>query len=373
MRIVFSGNTSWGMYNFRINVMRTFAQLGFDVWVVAPVDEYTDKLLAAGLSFKGVKHLKRSGMNPVLDLILLKEYIGIYKELKPDFIFHYTIKPNIYGTFACKVCKVPCISITTGLGNAFSKNKLLFYFAKNLYKYSSVYASEIWFLNSNDLEVFVKNKIISKKKSFLLAGEGVDLETFKPSRSLPANQPVTYALISRMLYDKGVEVFVDATKILQKKGYNFVSLLIGQIDPGNPAAIELQTINKWQDAGIIKYLGSTTDVKPFIESSDCIVLPSFYKEGIPRILMEAAGMERPIITTRNPGCLETVDDGINGYLCEMNDTEDLALKMEKFIHLSSKEKVNLGKAGRKKMEAQFDQKVIISIYLKKLKQYLDIK
>ncbi len=357
------------MYNFRLSLIKKFIHFGYEVCVVAPEDEYTEKIKAAGIRFIPVTKLKRSGNNPIQDFNLYREYVRIYKALQPAFIFHYTIKPNIYGTLAAKICNIKSISITTGLGNAFSSKGVLFYFAKYLYKVSSAYAIEVWFLNSSDRSIFLNNNIIPEHKSFILPGEGVDTALFKPPLFYPENETTVFLLISRMLYDKGIEIFVEASRLLINKGYAVSSLLLGQIDNDNPEAISLEKIEEWQKEGTIKYLGATTDVKPFIENVHAVVLPSFYKEGIPKVLLEAACMEKPIITTRNPGCTEVVDDGINGYLCAIKNVDDLAEKMEKFIHLSIGEKKKMGIAGRKKMQENFDEKIVIDIYKRKCDQY----
>ena len=369
MLIVFSGNTSWSMYNFRLGLIKKFIHFGYEVCVVAPEDEYTEKITEAGIRFIPVTKLKRSGNNPVQDFNLCREYIRIYKALQPAFIFHYTIKPNIYGTLAAKICNIKCISITTGLGNAFSSKGALFYFAKYLYKVSSAYAIEVWFLNSSDKDIFINNNIIPEHKSFILPGEGVDTALFKPPLIYPENESTVFLLISRMLYDKGIEIFVQASRFLINKGYAVSSLLLGQIDKDNPEGISIGKIEEWQKEGTIKYLGATTDVKPFIENVHAVVLPSFYKEGIPKVLLEAACMEKPIITTRSPGCMEVVDDGVNGYLCAIKNVDDLAEKMEKFIHLSINEKKKMGIAGRKKILENFDEKIVIDIYKRKCDQY----
>ena len=369
MLIIFSGNTSWSMYNFRLGLIKKFMHFGYQVCVVAPADEYTEKIKAAGIRFIPVTKLKRAGNNPIQDFNLCREYIKIYKALQPAFIFHYTIKPNIYGTLAAKICNIKSISITTGLGNAFSNKGVLFYFAKYLYKVSSAYAIEVWFLNSNDKSIFINNNIIPEYKSFVLPGEGVDIELFKPPLLYPKNEGTVFLLISRMLYDKGVQIYVQASRLLINKGYTVSSLLLGQIDNDNPEAISLEKIEEWQKQGTIKYLGATTDVKPFIENVHAVVLPSFYKEGIPKVLLEAACMEKPIITTRNPGCIEVVDDGLNGYLCEIKNVTDLAEKMEKFIHLPIDEKKRMGTEGRKKMLREFDEKIVIDIYKRKCEEY----
>ena len=357
------------MYNFRLGLMQKFIHFGYEICVVAPEDEYTEKITEAGIRFIPVTKLKRSGNNPVQDFNLCREYISIYKALHPAFIFHYTIKPNIYGTLAAKICNIRCISITTGLGNAFSSKGVLFYFAKYLYKVSSAYAIEVWFLNSSDKDIFINNNIIPEHKSFILPGEGVDTALFKPPLVYPENENIVFLLISRMLYDKGIEIFVQASRFLINKGYAVSSLLLGQIDKDNPEAISIDKIEEWQKEGTIKYLGATTDVKPFIENVHAVVLPSFYKEGIPKVLLEAACMEKPIITTRSPGCMEVVDDGVNGYLCAIKNVDDLAEKMEKFIHLSIDEKKKMGIAGRKKILENFDEKIVIDIYKRKCDEY----
>lgn len=369
MLIVFSGNTSWSMYNFRLGVMKHFLNLGYRVCVVAPEDEYTKKIIEDGIQFMPVKNLRRSGNNPIKDLALFIEYIKIYKLLKPDFIFHYTIKPNIYGALAAKFSNIKNISITTGLGYAFSNKGLLYYFVKYLYKLSLSYPLEVWFLNSDDQIIFVKSKIVTADKSYLLPGEGVDTNNYKPPAIYFKNDINTFILVSRMLYDKGIQEYVEAIKLLKKKGYIISCFLLGKIDNENPEAIALETIAEWQQEGLITYLGQTTDVKAHLAKTHAVVLPS-YREGVPKILLEAASMGIPIITTKIPGCIDVVEDGINGFLCNKQDSADLAEKMEKFILLSECEKIKMGKEGRKKIMLNFDEKIIINIYINKCERYL---
>lgn len=352
-----------------MGLMKNFRALGYEVCVVAPEDEYTQKLTTEGIQFIPVKHLNRFSTNPFHDIRLCLEYIKIYKSLQPAFIFHYTIKPNIYGTLAAGFCKIRSISITTGLGNAFSKKGAIFYVVKYLYKLSSRFASEVWFLNTKDRDTFQENNIIAVKKSFILPGEGVNTALFIPVPPYPENLATCFLVVSRMQYDKGIKIFVEACRLLKTKGLAISAFLLGEVSTKNPEAISLDVINAWQKEGIITYLGNTTDVKTYIQNMNAVVLPSYYKEGIPRVLLEAACMEKPIITTRNPGCSEVVDDGITGYLCEMKSVIDLANKMEKFIHLPIAEKRKMGIAGRKKMEETFDERIIINIYKGKFEQY----
>lgn len=373
MLVVFSGNTSWGMYNFRVGLIKKFKALGYEVCVVAPEDEYSARFEAEGIRFYPVKCLKRFSINPVHDFLLYREYVKIYQSLQPAFIFHYTIKPNIYGTLAARFCNIKCISITTGLGNAFSNKGILFYLARTLYRLSSLFALEVWFLNAGDREMFIKSNIIPGRKSFILPGEGIDTSLFTPSSIIPEKGVTTFLLFSRMQYDKGIQIFAEASRALLRKGYAVSALLLGQIEEDNPEAIPRATIELWEAEGIVKYLGSTPDVKAYIETADVVVLPTYYREGIPKVLLEAACMAKPIITTRTNGCVEVVDDDINGYLCEIKSVDDLAAKMEKFIQLPAAEKHQMGIAGRKKMEEEFDEKIIIAIYKQKLEQYTQLK
>jgi glycosyltransferase involved in cell wall biosynthesis len=366
MLIVFSGNTSWSMYNFRLDLLRKLVSDGYAICVIAPEDEYTLKIKEAGIDFYPVKKLNRSGINPLEDIFLLKEYISIYKKLKPSFVFHYTIKPNIYGTLAAKYCKIPSISVATGLGNAFSKKGFLFYFVKYLYKLSTSFSSEIWFLNDSDKAVFETHHIIDKNKGFVLPGEGVNTTVFKTNNKYSVSESCHFLLVSRMLYDKGVQVFVEATKHLMSKGYKINSFLLGQLDADNPESISIETIQQWQAEGLVHYLGSSTNVANHIDQANVVILPSYYKEGLPKVLLEAASMEKPIITTNVPGCKEVVDDRINGYLCNPKSVFDLAQKMELFIQLPLEDKINMGKAGREKVLKYFDVDIIIDIYKKKL-------
>lgn len=373
MIVVFSGNTSWSMYNFRLMVMKKFQELGHKVVVVTPVDNFAEKLITENIEVVPILKMERSGTNPIRDYGLYREYVKVYKKIKPDFIFHYTIKPNIYGTLAAKKCKIPCISIATGLGNAFANtDSLIFYFAKQLYKFSSRFAKQVWFLNTTDQELFIQHKIIPKEKSFLLPGEGINLSLFSPSKSpLKADhKEVRFLLIARMLYDKGVSIFAEASQILLSKGYEFSALLLGQLDYDNPQKISIETIKEWEAKGLVKYLGSTSHVQSYIDAADCIVLPTYYKEGIPRVLLEASCMEKPIITTINPGCTDIVKDGVNGFLCNPKDAVSLADMMEKFIHTSEEERNLMGKNGRNIIEANFDEQHVIDIYLEQWKKQM---
>ena len=361
--ILFVGNTAWSMYNFRRSLFSKLITLNYTVTVVSPEDEfYQNKLSELGCNCISL-NIASKGINPFTDIKLIWDLKAILKQIKPDFCFFYTIKPNIYGSIAAKSLNIKHIAIVTGLGYTFINNNIISLVAKTLYKYSLKSASEIWFLNSEDKETFFKYKLVDKTKASILKGEGIDLSHFTCT-PLPLN--TSFLLIARMLWDKGVGEFVKAAKILKEK-YPEVSFnLLGFIGVDNPSAISKKQIDEWTSSGIINYLGSTTDVRPYIKECNCLVLPS-YREGVPVSLLEGAAMGRPLIATNAIGCKEAVDSGINGYLCNLKDAVDLAKAMEQIIRMSPEEKSKMGMAGRNKMEKEFDVKLVINRYIDILK------
>ncbi len=368
-KIAISINTSWNIYNFRLGLIKALQKEGFEVYAIAPKDDYSEKLEKLG-----VKHIdifmNNKGTNPIEDIKTIWEYYKIYKQIKPDVALHYTIKPNIYGTIGAKLAGVKVINNIAGLGTLFINEKFATKIAKYLYKYSQKKADKIFFQNRDDFELFVKEKLIEKNKCDILPGSGVDIEKFKPIKVNKQDNVFRFLLIARMLWDKGVGEYVEAAKVIKQKCKNVEFLLLGAAGVDNPTAIPKETIEKWEKEGIVKYLGTSDDVKSEIAKADCIVLPSYYREGVPRTLLEAAAMEKPIITTNNIGCKEVVDDGINGYLCNVKDSKDLANKMEKMLNLIEEERIKMGKAGREKIIKEFDEKIVIEKYLKAIKEVM---
>jgi glycosyltransferase involved in cell wall biosynthesis len=372
--LVFVANTAWSMYNFRKGLLERLTKEGHKVAVIAPYDEFSSKLEDLGVKFYALTTIQNKGKNPFRDILFINELKYLYKKINPSLIFHYTIKPNIYGTIAASHLKIPSIAITTGLGYAFTHKNAISIIVTNLYRFALKKSKEVWFLNKEDESAFLKNNIIRKNQSFVLNGEGIDTSLFC---ALPKNFPVPdkkrrFILIARLLYDKGVEEFAKASAILHKRGYQFECQVLGFLDVKNPKAISRKQIYLWQQQGLITYLGVTTDVKPFIEAADCMVLPSYYGEGIPRTLMEAASLSKPVITTNNVGCKEVVEDGLTGLLCKVKDAEDLAAKMEAILNLPESELVKMGKAGRAKMVAEFEESLVIGKYIQTITKYITI-
>ncbi|MEM3227303.1 MAG: glycosyltransferase family 4 protein [Thermoplasmata archaeon] len=371
-KIAFSSNTSFSLYNFRYGLMKHFKDLGFEVYAIAPKDEYAQDL-EKEFKFIEIKHLNRKGTNPFKDLRLFLEYARIFHSIKPDLVLSYTIKPNIYGSFACGIMGIKCISNVTGLGYVFMKENWLSKVVKQLYKSAFSFNKKIVFLNNSDLEIFLKYNIVSSKQIFMINGEGINTDYFSRSACKEyINDRLTFLLIARMLWDKGVGEFVKASEIVKRNHSNAEFWLLGPIDNDNPSAVSKSVIEDWESKGLVKYLGSTKDVRPFICKADVVVLPSYYREGIPRSLLEAMSMEKPIITTNEPGCRDVCSSDINGLLVPAKDANALAQAMIKLIEMPKEQRVKMGCSSRQMILEKFDEKIIISKYYSLVREILNV-
>jgi len=365
MRIAIVLNTSWNIYNFRMNFVRTLLAEGYEVHTVAPKDSYTKHLQEAGCIHHEVKMDSR-GANPIKDSALILELFMIYRKIRPDIILHYTIKPNVYGTLAASLLRIPVINNVCGLGTVFLKNNLVSAIAIFLYKISFRFAQKVFFQNPDDLKLFIDKKLVRSNVVDLVPGSGIDLQKFQPV-SFNRNQKFTFLLISRLITDKGVMEYIDAVKKLKASGLDARFQVLGAIDPEHKRGISTDLVDEWIESKTIEYLGTTDDVRQYIYKADCIVLPS-YREGTPRTLLEAASSCKPIIATDVPGCNHVVVDNFNGLLCKLKDADDLAKKMAVMAKLNDEKLREFGQNGRTKMEAEYDESVVINKYLVALKQ-----
>lgn len=363
MKVAIVLNTSWNIYNFRMNLVRSLQAEGHEIHTIAPTDDYTHFLTEAGCTHHAVKMDSR-GANPIKDLALIFELYSIYKRVKPDVILHYTIKPNVYGSLAASFLKIPTVNNVCGLGTVFLKNDLLSSVAMLLYRISFKFPKKVFFQNPDDLNLFLEKKLVPGSTVDLLPGSGIDLARFKPV-SFQRNKQFTFLLISRLITDKGVLEYIDAVKKLKAEGLDARFQVLGAIDTAHKRGIKRELIEEWINAGTIEYLGTTKDVRHFIEQADCVVLPS-YREGTPRTLLEAASSSKPIVATNVPGCNQVVDDQITGLLCNLKDAEDLAVKMRTMANFDNKTLKTMGMNGRRKMEAEFDESIVIDKYLRTL-------
>jgi glycosyltransferase involved in cell wall biosynthesis len=367
MKVAIVLNTSWNIYNFRLNFIKSLLSEGHQVHTIAPRDEYTHFLTELGCVHHNVKMDSR-GANPIKDSALIVELWSIYRKLRPDVVLHYTIKPNVYGTLAAAMLGIPTINNVCGLGTVFLKDNLVSKIAIALYKISFRFASRIFFQNPDDLKLFVAKKLVKEEAVDIVPGSGINLQHFKPV-SYKRNDTFTFLMVSRLITDKGVLEYVDAINRLKSQGLKVKFQILGAMDPEHRRGIKEAVVMKWIEEGTFEYLGTTDDVREYIHAADCVVLPS-YREGTPRTLLEAACSAKPIIATDVPGCNHVVENNVNGLLCKLKDEKDLADKMVEMYLLDDETLKNFGLRGRAKMETQFGEELVINKYLSALK---DIK
>ena len=363
-------NTSWYVFNFRSNLIRKLIDHGYRITVVAPVDEYTTKLKKIGCKYEPV-NIDNNGKNPVKDLRTLYDFYRIYSKISPSAIFHFTPKPNIYGTVAASLLRIPVVNNIAGLGTAFVKKNLVNFAAIFLYKLSQNLAYKIFFQNPDDLNLFIRSGIARPDKIDLLPGSGVDLQRFLPRKKDPA-QEFRFLLFGRLLWEKGIKEYLEAAKNIKKNHEDVEFQLLGLVEKNNSRSVSEKQLLAWEQRGYITWLGNAEDVRPYIANADCVVLPTYYKEGTPRSLLEAASMEKPIITTDVAGCRQVVMDGVNGFLCRPQDTPDLTFAFEKMLRLTDEQRMLMGRRGREKMIREFDERRVIDKYLGAIRELKEL-
>jgi len=359
-RIALSSNTAFGLYNFRLHLMRALKEKGYEVMAVSPEDGKYSELLRREFSFFPVKNLDRKGTNPIKDLKLFFEYFLLFRRLKPDLVINFTIKPNIYGSISAGLLGIPSISVITGLGYVFIRESWLTKFVKLLYWLAFRFNRAVVFLNSEDLNTL---RNISKEKSFLIESEGIDIKHFDPELCKEAKKDeFTFLFVGRLLTDKGIYELIKAFEKLKKEKPKVKLIIVGSPDEGNPNSVSKGELEKWMKEGLVEWHGFQEDVRPFYCMANCVVLPS-YREGIPRVLLEAMAMEKPIITTDAPGCKNVCVDGVNGFLVKPKDVESLYLAMKRIVELGDEKLREFGKAGRRLAEEKYSVDKIVGEYI----------
>jgi glycosyltransferase involved in cell wall biosynthesis len=360
MHILITVNAAWNVLHFRHGLVAEMILDGHSVTVLAPRDDSVAALESLGCKFLPLK-MSLKGLNPLQDAKLIRRMRKIFRIERPDVIFSFTIKNNIFGALAARRLGIPFIPNVTGLGTAFLSGSFLELIAGGLYRCAFRNLRVIFFQNQDDRKLFLTRKMVTAQQARLLPGSGIDLNHFVATDYAENKNAPVFLMIARLLRDKGVFEFVAAARKV-KSNYPLARFqLLGAVDAANRTAIDLATVMSWEEDGIIDYLGTTDDVRPYIAASHCVVLPS-YREGAPRTLIEAASMARPVIATDVPGCRSVVEDGETGYLCKVHDGDDLARCIETFMALPSAEMARLGRAGRAKMATSFDQGIVIQAY-----------
>ncbi|MGL5054417.1 MAG: glycosyltransferase family 4 protein [Fusobacteriaceae bacterium] len=349
-----------GLFNFRGGIIKKLCEEGNEVYIIAPEFKESEEMKSWGCKHI-ILDIERIGKNMLKDIKTIIELKKNYSRLKLDLVFHYSIKPNIYGGIAAQLSRTKYISVIPGAGRMFSSKNYKRKIAALMYQVGLRKTEKVLFLNNNDLEEFISLKICDMSKSINLRSEGVNISRFAPIKKIVFNK-IKFIMISRVIEEKGVFYYLEAAKLLNKKYKNIEFYFLGGL--GEISLDEFE--EKTKESGVT-YLGVVDNVEKILEKMNCLVLPSFYREGVPRTLLEAGAMGLPLITTDNIGCKEVVDDNINGYKCEVKNVEDLEKKIEKFIKLSNKEKLEMGKKSREKIEVEFNENRIINEYMELIK------
>ena len=363
MRIAVVSNTCWYLFNFRLNLMLALQAAGHTVIAVAPNDTYAQRIRDAGIVFEAVP-ISGGGTQPLRELQSVQRLGAVFRRQRVGLVLSYTPKGNLYSALACIALRIVFVPNVSGLGRAFIRKSLVTQVAKALYRLTFGRAHRVFFQNLDDMAVFVTSGLVQKAKAERLPGSGVDLARFLPVPPVarPTDQTV-FLLVARMLWDKGVGEYVQAARTVRAVHPGARFQLLGFLDVANPAAVPRAEVEAWVAEGVVDYLGPTDDVRPYLEQTDCVVLPS-YREGVPRTLLEAAAMARPVITTDAPGCRDTVVDGKTGFLCRTADASDLAEKILRFIAMTPDARLAMGQYGRTFVEKNFDERLVIQSYLK---------
>jgi N,N'-diacetylbacillosaminyl-diphospho-undecaprenol alpha-1,3-N-acetylgalactosaminyltransferase len=375
-KIALVSNTDFSLYNFRMGLIRALMAEGYDVHIICPDGDYVQEFVKLGLRHHTV-FVDRKGTNPISDIGTIWQLYTIFKNEKFDLVHNFTIKLNIYGNIAARFAGIPIIvNSVTGLGYVFTKGgirkKLLRRLVMLLYWLAFNFSKRVIFLNEDDMEILLRNRLVNAPKAVLIKSEGVDTKKFCSSNlcqetlqrvrcelEMPERQWQTIiTLISRLIWDKGIREFIEAANILKPKYPNSLFLLVGPIDTGNPVPVSRYYLEQAVRSGLIKYLGERREVPEILYISDVVTLPS-YREGIPMVLLEAMCMGKPIVTTNSVGCKEVVEEGKNGFLVPVKDSVALASAIEKLIN-NEELRVRMGKYGREKVLREFDERVIVN-------------
>lgn len=358
-KVLFLANHFSTLYQFRKELIGILVSRGDDVYLSLPYSEDITYFTNLGCHFIDTK-VDRRGFNPIADLKLISAYKQIIKEVTPDVIFSFTIKPNIYGALGNRGTGIHQICNITGTGATFLKPGLLSSICKFLYKISIPKAYKTFFQNRRDRDFFIANKMVGKDYE-VLPGSGCNLETH-PYLPLPEGEDINFIFIGRVMKLKGIDEYLECAKVVKEKKPHANFMIAGW----NEQEEYMKKVEEAENAGYVKYLGYRKDIDKIIEQCHCTVLCSHGGEGMPNVILESAAMGRICITTNTNGAEDAVDDGVTGYIYPKGEADALIEKVIKVIGLSNEEKAKMGKAGREKMERVFDRNIVINKYLKEI-------
>ena len=354
-KILFLANHFITLYSFRKELIKKLVEEGNEVYLSLPKDE--DNKYFEDLGCKIIfTEIDRRGVNPIKDLKLLSSYRKMMKDINPDIIFSYTIKPNIYGTLASN-SKYKQVCNVTGTGATFLQENLVSKIVKFLYRISITKCYKVFFQNTGDRDYFIKNKLV-KDNYDMLPGSGCNLKEHEYI-DMPNDYIIKFIYVGRVMEVKGIEEYLDAAKNIKTKYPNTEFIIAGW----NEEEKYMNLVNDYVSNGYINYIGFRKDINDWFKKVHCVVLASHGGEGVPNVLLEASATGRAIIGSDINGTNDVIVDEHNGYLFKVKNALDLSEKMEKFINLAYKEKLQMGKNARKVVEDKFDRNIVINKYL----------
>ena len=359
-------NSASGLYSFRSELMLDFINHGYCVTLAMPYDDLVEEFKAMGCKYVNIP-VDRRGVNPIKDMLLFLKYLKVINQVKPDVILTYTIKPNVYGGVAAAICHVPCLANITGLGTAVETPGILQKITLLMYRHGLKKDACVFFQNQFNMDFCLRHGI-SGNHNVLLPGSGVNLKKFEQI-PFPGERTTEFIFISRIMKQKGIDEYLYiAEKLTQKYGDKVKFHVLGRCEDAHYE----QVMKNAHEKGWITWHGQQKDVRPFIAKVHCIIHPSFYPEGISNVILECAASGRAAITTKRPGCKETVEDGVTGYLVDEQNKEQLLEAVLRFIDLPYEDKKRMGTKARERMEKLFDRNIIVDAYNKEIKKILAV-
>lgn len=361
-KILIVGNNDGGLYLFRAELVKRLLDEGFEVHFTVPYGEKVEPLKAMGAVYHEID-VDRRGMNPKKDLKLVADYKKLFKQVNPDAMLTYTVKPNVYGGMIAQNMRIPYIATITGLGSALQGEGIKSKLIKLLYKKGLKDSNFVFFQNSQNRDFFLDNRIVEESKIRQVRGSGVNTDKFTPRRE--NHTGVNFLFISRIMKEKGAEEYIEVAKRLKPQYPNANFQILGYYDE---SYLE-EKVKEGVEKGVLQYLGVSGDTRKEMSQADCIVLPS-YHEGMSNVILEGASFGLPLITTNIHGCKEAVEDGETGFLCEPKSADSLIGAIVKFLELTPEQRCNMGEKGRIKMIREFDRKLVVDEYMKAIQAIL---
>lgn len=380
VKIIFFANTDWYLYNFRRSLVLAAQSSGYEVLLISPPGEYGARLRSLGLDWRPLPRMNRRSLNPANELQVLLGLVALFRRERPALVHGFTIKCVVYGSVAAQLARVPArVNAVAGLGYVFASSDRRARWLRPVVRVMLRLAlrgrrTRLILQNPDDKAMFEQSGLIEHDRIALIPGSGVDCARFTPRADGSAAHSLhpCVLLAARLLWDKGVAEYVEASRMLRSRGRSIRFLLAGMPDPGNPAAVPESTLRQWVDEGVIEWLGHVDDTSELFRSIDILALPTCYGEGLPKSLIEAAACALPLVTTDMPGCREVVTNEVDGLLIPPHDASALAHAIGRLID-SPELAARLGAAARAKALEHFDEHIVIERTLAVYRELLGLK